>query len=58
MISGTCGHNFGLSPNKLSGHFQSLAKSYPEAIKMKLDRGKRLHTFEVNFAKLLGANHE
>lgn len=52
LISDLCGSNFGLTPNKLSSHFQALARQYPTAIKATLNSSKKVYTFSIDYKKL------
>lgn len=53
MITAACGgHNFGLTPNKLSAHFQNLAKQHPGSISSRLDPSSKVHVFSVDYNKL------
>lgn len=57
LITASCeGHSFGLTPIKLSAHFQNLAKQYPTAIKSTLDRGSKVYLFSVDYHKLTEAH--
>lgn len=57
LITDTAGHGFGLTPNKLSAHFQQLAKQYPLAIQARLDKSKKVYSFSIDHKKLSEVAH-
>lgn len=52
LITQICGHHFGITPNRLSSHFQNLSRQYPDAIKVSLSESHKLYSFSVDYKKL------
>lgn len=57
LVMQTTGHHYNLSPNKLSAHFQNLARQYPDSITARLNPVDRLYLFAVDYKKLTTTNN-
>lgn len=53
VLHATTGHHYGLKPNRLSAHFQHLAKQFPNSISTRLDPKSKVYLYKVDYAKLV-----